>query len=233
MTVAFATVKRWHTPPLQGPPRHPCPHDPQLAASLACVFVHTPLQFVWPAGHAHTPLVHDPPVGHACPVPHAPQYVVDVLRLVSQPFAALLSQLPKPVLHDERVQAPLVHAGFAFAIEHAEHTAPLVPQLVADSLATASHVPALQHPVQEVPPQLQAPALHAWPPAHIPHAPPPEPHIVVDWFAVSTHVSPEQQPFGHDAGVQVHAPAALQAWLAPQAAHAAPPTPHFVASSIA
>jgi hypothetical protein len=65
--------------------------------------------------------------------------------------------------------------------------------------------------LQEVPPQLHAPALHAWPPAQVPQAFPAEPHALVDWLAVGRHVVPLQQPFGHEVGVHVHVPTALQA----------------------
>jgi hypothetical protein len=79
----------WHVPPhstlpvaqiviTQIPPLHICPaphawpHEPQLALSLA-VGMQVPPQFIWPAGHTHTPPVHVAVAGHAEQV--APQLV--------------------------------------------------------------------------------------------------------------------------------------------------------------
>jgi hypothetical protein len=50
---------------------------------------------------------------HACP--HPPQFAALVARLVSQPFAALLSQFPKPELH-VGTQALDVQAVVPFAL---------------------------------------------------------------------------------------------------------------------
>ena len=93
-------------------------------------------------------------------MPHAPQYVVDVFRFVSQPFIATLSQLPKPALHDATPQTPLVQFAVALASEHVMQALPPVPQLPGDWLPYASQVFPLQHPVQpdEVL-QTHAPAL--------------------------------------------------------------------------
>jgi hypothetical protein len=60
-------------------------------------------------------------VGHA--VPHAPQVAV-VSRRASQPLTALPSQLPKPALQFNRLQAPLTQEPEAFANEHAVPHAP-------------------------------------------------------------------------------------------------------------
>jgi hypothetical protein len=51
------------------------------------------------------PMAHVPPEHDGVPfaaeqgAPHAPQFAVLEFRLVSQPFAALPSQLPNPALH--------------------------------------------------------------------------------------------------------------------------------------
>jgi hypothetical protein len=59
--------------------------------------------------------------------PHDPQLPALVSVLVSQPFVALASQLPNPVLHVPSVHVPETHDAFAFA---RLHTAPQAPQLV-------------------------------------------------------------------------------------------------------
>jgi hypothetical protein len=49
---------------------------------------------------------------HECP--QLPQLAVLVLRLVSQPLAALLSQLPYPVVHAPMPHVPIVQVAPAF-----------------------------------------------------------------------------------------------------------------------
>ncbi len=77
-----------------------------------------------------------------------------VLRLVSQPLAALPSQFPQPALHvkpqvlDEHVVAALARAG---------HALPQDPQLLT-SLASVTHVPEHKtwppaQPLTHVPPE--------------------------------------------------------------------------------
>jgi len=80
-------------------------------------------------------------------------------RLISQPFDAVPSQLPKPALHVPSAQLPLLQVAEAFAYEHDTQAAPPVPQVLADC---ASHVFPLQQPVHpdEVL-QTHFPALHA------------------------------------------------------------------------
>ncbi len=78
----------------------------------------------------HRPPVQDPP---RQPCWHAPQLLASVpLRLVSQPFDATPSQLPKPLVHDETPQTPLLQLAAAFASEHVLQVPPPVPQLPAD-----------------------------------------------------------------------------------------------------
>jgi hypothetical protein len=60
-------------------------------------------------------------------LPQVPQFAGLFWRLVSQPFVALPSQLPKPVLQLATAQAPEVHAGTAFV---RLHTVPQAPQLL-------------------------------------------------------------------------------------------------------
>jgi hypothetical protein len=46
--------------------------------------------------------------------PHAPQFAVDVASVVSQPFSALPSQLPKPAVQAPMTHVPLLHVPDAF-----------------------------------------------------------------------------------------------------------------------
>lgn len=133
----------------------------------------------------------------------------------------------QPDGHDVASQTHLPCVLQSWLAPHMAHTPPPRPQAELDGVVL--HTPLAQHPLHDVPPQLQAPALHAWPPAQVPHELPADPHALVDWSAVRTHVVPWQQPPGHEEGVQVHAPAALHVWLAPHVPHATPPVPHFVA----
>jgi hypothetical protein len=76
--------------------------------------------------------------------PQVPQCALLVVRLVSQPFIALPSQLPKPRLHT-CPQLPLEHMGEAFA--DAEHATPHEPQCIRLTLV-----------LTQVPPQFVCPA---------------------------------------------------------------------------
>jgi hypothetical protein len=93
----------WHEYP--APALHALPHEPQFMLVLSAVshpLVALPSQLPYPALHValHTPA----PVHRVVPwsfvhsVPHNPQLTVAV-RLVSQPLAALSSQLPHPLSH--------------------------------------------------------------------------------------------------------------------------------------
>jgi hypothetical protein len=159
---------------------HARPHVPQWLV-FVCVFTHTPLQGVCPAGQRHVPDWHvRPPVhvtGHipqwlgslrrskqracvvqyVCPVighahapfrhtcsegqrlPHAPQLFGSFESACSQPLAGLRSQSAKPDAHDTMTHAPLTHAVEALARLHARPHAPqcvmLVFRLVSQPLA--------------------------------------------------------------------------------------------------
>jgi hypothetical protein len=89
----LATDQEEHVPPPHVPYPHLCEQRPQLFVSL-CRFAHVPLQFVCPLGQEHWPPEHEPPVGHAWPLPQAPQLLLDVSRFVSQPFEGSPSQSP-------------------------------------------------------------------------------------------------------------------------------------------
>jgi hypothetical protein len=90
---------------------HDVAHVPQWSVSVlrfaSQPFAAMPSQSAYPAAHAvypQPPLVHVIPVALSTWAEHTveqpPQWVRSVLRFVSQPFAALLSQLPQPELHE-------------------------------------------------------------------------------------------------------------------------------------
>ena len=82
-------------------------------------------------------------------MPHEPQFAVVVFVFVSQPFATLASQLPKPG-EQERVHAPAEQVGVAFVVEQA---VPHAPQLLVAVFVLVSH------PFAELPSQLPNPAV--------------------------------------------------------------------------
>ena len=63
---------------------------------------------------------------------------------------------------------------------HAAQVAPPAPHEAFDSLASGSHVPALQQPAHVAPPHEQAPLVHVCPELHALHAEPPVPHSLAD-----------------------------------------------------
>jgi hypothetical protein len=65
---------------------------------------------------------------------HIPQCIVEVCVFVSQPFAALPSQLPKPGLHEPTVQRPLTQAGVPLAVVHRMPQPPQCSTLVFTSM---------------------------------------------------------------------------------------------------
>src|SRR5689334_13004763 len=81
----------------------------------------------------------------------APQCVLLVRMSVSQPLATLLSQLPKPVLHDTP-QLLAVHEGVLLFVEH---TVVQVPQ------CRTSEVRFTSQPLLALLSQLPKPELHA------------------------------------------------------------------------
>jgi hypothetical protein len=155
-----------HVPVTQlWPPGHARPHIPQLVASLWRSTQRPGLpgatpQMVAPAAHVppHTAAaqVAVPPTGAGHVVPQRPQLFAVVLRLVSQPLAALPSQSPKPVLQVRR-HAPVVHAAVWFG--PAVHVRPHAPQLVTLVLVLVSQPLAafmsqLPKPAVQVSPQV-------------------------------------------------------------------------------
>jgi hypothetical protein len=68
------------------------------------------------------------PVGAVHTLPQAPQFITLVRVGVSQPLAALLSQLAKPALHTSE-QVPMAHPDCPLATAPVGHTVPQAPQL--------------------------------------------------------------------------------------------------------
>ena len=75
-------------------------------------------------------LWHEPPLvnaGDPHAFPQLPQLLLFEVRLTSQPFAGLPSQLPKPGVQLVTKQDPALHAELALA---SEHVFPHTPQLL-------------------------------------------------------------------------------------------------------
>jgi hypothetical protein len=98
-------------------------------------------------------------------VPHAAQLVSDV-SAVSQPFASVASQSPKPALHDEMAHAPVEHVGVALVRVHGAAQA---PQCV--SVLSVCSQPFALRPSQSPSPAAQVVATHV-PEAHVSLEPP-------------------------------------------------------------
>jgi hypothetical protein len=83
--------------------------------------------------------------------PQEPQLAALVARVVSQPFVALPSQLPKPELHDPTEQTPEEQAAVAFGSEQPLPQAPQFPTLVCVLVS---------QPLDAMPSQSAHPATH-------------------------------------------------------------------------
>jgi hypothetical protein len=141
--------------PLAGAVGHTVPQVPQLALSLVGltqVLLHTM------SGDEHT--LRQAPAKQmaleAQRLPQAPQLLRSSVVGVSQPLEAMPSQLPKPAVHDARVQAPLVQAGLPLANVQVR---PQVPQLVTVLVRLVSQ------PLLSSPSQLPKPVLQVMPQA--------------------------------------------------------------------
>jgi hypothetical protein len=136
---------------------HTWPHVPQLFTSLV-VSAQPVRQHVCPGVHdgppAHPVGTHVVPM-HVVPgmhiAPHRPQSALLFVRLVSQPFEALPSQLPQPGRHAPIVHMLPAHAGRAFG--NPGHRLPHAPQLFGSDVVFAQ--PVGQH---------ICPGAHAGPP---------------------------------------------------------------------
>jgi hypothetical protein len=108
------------------------PHWPQLATLVARFDSHPLLrlasQLPYPVAHArpHTPALQAGLLFglDVQMTPHAPQFRMLFCVMVSQPFAALLSQLPYPVTQEEIAQVPVAHVVLALDSAHATPQAP-------------------------------------------------------------------------------------------------------------
>jgi hypothetical protein len=113
---------------------------------------------------------------------------------VQHPFgheAASHTHCPVVLLHSSPVLQP-------------PQEAPLEPQEPLFSLDRASHALPLQQPAHVPPPQEQAPLTQA-PLAHGPQRLPPVPHEFTFCPVYASHApAAVQQPFGHDAALQMH-----------------------------
>jgi len=176
---------------------HAVPHAPQFAA-LVCVFTSQPFaglpsQLPNPAPQVpsvQVPEAHDSlAFAKSQSAPQVPQFV-SVVRFVSQPFPALPSQLPKPVVQPESWHAPARHVGLPFVKLHTWPQVPqfpeLVPVLVSQPFATLpSQLPnpavhAIEH----------APALHDGVPLALEHAAPQVPQFPVLVFVLVSQPFP-------------------------------------------
>jgi hypothetical protein len=145
---------------------HALPQRPQCAALLV-VSVSQPsaaiaLQSPKPALHIptpHAPLTHPgvPLATARHDVPQAPQCITLTRRSTSQPFVAIMSQLPKPIVQAPTPQTPAAQVGVAFG---ALHTVAQPPQRIGFVRVSTSH------PVVGFESQSTKPASHA-----SPHAP--------------------------------------------------------------
>ncbi len=139
---------------------HDTPHVPQfdtlVVVSVSQPFAAMPSQSPRPAAQLVT--MHIPPEQPGVPpavmhtFPHEAQLLTLVFRLVSQPSAVTMLQLPNPALHAEITHVPAEQPGVAFANEQ------LVlqfPQRVESVLRFVSQ------PSAESPLQFPYPATHA------------------------------------------------------------------------
>jgi len=90
----------------------------------------------------HAPITHVPDTqladafGNEQAIPQVPQWLTFEPRLISQPFAGTVSQLPKPALHVLSEHVLAVQTAEAFAYEHA---VPHAPQLLTLFVRLVSH----------------------------------------------------------------------------------------------
>jgi hypothetical protein len=194
-----------HEPPTTAV-QQPFGQDAASQTHAPCVVSHR-----WPA----------PQPPHAAPLwPHEP--------LPSEAYGTQVLPLQQPAGQDVASQTHCpVEVLHRWPELHAAQVAPDAPQAPLVSPTSGLHVPPLQHPAHEAPPQLHAPLEHACPDAQAAQAAPAVPHPFADCRPKATQVLPLQQPFGHEVASHTHWPLLLlHSRLAPHAAHVAPPVPH-------
>ena len=128
-------------------------------------------------------------------MPHLPQFLGSEVESASQPFLRSLSQSSWPMLHEE-LQAPIEQTVVPPTMRG--HTAPHAPQLAMSSLAETSQPsesfllqsrkPALQAPIEQVPPAQRFAALGYWAQTR-----PQAPQLVTS-LVVLRHAPPQQIP---------------------------------------
>ena len=135
------------TPAAQTPEAHALPQAPQCSA-LVEVLVSQPL--VRLVSQSPKPVLHVKPqtldvqaltalAGEGHDVPHLPQLEREMRRSASQPFNALPSQSPKPVLHVPMTHVLAIHTLAAFANAHALSHRPQCATLVDVSTQSMPH----------------------------------------------------------------------------------------------
>ena len=110
---------------------HAFEHLPQLFTSLVVLTSHPFAGFMSQSAvpatlhddTTHEPFMQtstEPEAPHACP--HVPQFIVSLVRSISQPSDAILLQSAKPVLHDVTEQVDAMHDSTAsFVLQGVEH----------------------------------------------------------------------------------------------------------------
>ena len=154
---------------------HVLPHAPQLLVVVIAVsqpFAGLLSQSAKPGAHVilhvDATQVPVPPLWlHA--FPHAPQWLGSLVRLISQPFAAFVSQSPKPTRHATIVQLDAMQASIALSVLHARPQPPqsftLLVVLISQplpGLPSQSAVPGVVHfDTVQTPPMQTSDALVA------------------------------------------------------------------------
>ena len=151
-----------------------------VAVLVSQPFAALPSQSVKPGEHEymHAPAAHEATVlgrgAHARPQP--PQWATVLVVLTSQPLAAFMSQLAKPVLHVPTPQVPIAHAavplaGVAQALPQAPQWASVLARVVSQPLAAL--LSQLPRPAAHIV-TAHVPLLHAFVPPgsvqRVPHA---------------------------------------------------------------
>jgi hypothetical protein len=159
------------------PAPHALPHAPQLALSVLTLrsqpSAAVTLQSRNPEPQvpsAQVPAAHvAAALAKAHRTPQPPQLFTSVARtLVSHPFAAIPSQLPKPAAHTPTAQAPATHACVETLVS--AQAAPQPPQLLGSVAVATQLPPQVESPAPQV--AVHMPAEQTWPAAHaLPHAP--------------------------------------------------------------
>jgi hypothetical protein len=152
----------------------PAPHVP--TSSLAYPTHVFPLQ--QPLGQDPGLHTHEPPA-QVCPAVHVTHAAPPVPQVAVPEVWHWPLESQHPDGHDVASHTHLPCVPHSWLAAHVVHTPPPTPHAVVDGVVL--HTPPLvQHPLQEVPPQLHAPLLHDCIAAQVPQALPFDPHALVD-----------------------------------------------------